>query len=304
MSYDDFKQNLVNEIRNELGSTFKVITFTAAFKGEKLDALCITEEGMPTSPAFYFKDYVTEYDSGATIEYLAREIIGAFFAHANMLDFTNEKIISFENFKDRIIFRVVNRRANEDLLKVVPHVKVHDLAIIFCCVNEENDDFPAMITITNDLLKLWKTDVDTIHKLAQINIARLLPVEVYPLNNGILDICSMGFDYHTLIKKLSPTYMYIFTNKHCKHGFGVIFYPDLLQDFSKRFGSFYILPSSEDEAIFITESAEFSIPDLKGLVRSINNNFTTEAEFLSNSIYYYDAETGKLDAFLTPAIFD
>ena len=40
MSYDDFKQNLVNEIRNELGSTFKVITFTAAFKGEKLDALC------------------------------------------------------------------------------------------------------------------------------------------------------------------------------------------------------------------------------------------------------------------------
>lgn len=304
MRYEDFKTSLVNEIKKELGDTFRVITFTASFGGEKLDALCIAEDGCPTSPAFYFKDYAIEYDSGADINNLAREIIGAFFAHSNMLNFTNEKIISFENFKDQIIYRVVNKRAYSNLLEIVPHVEFHDLAIIFCCFSPNETELPSMITITNDLLKLWKTDTDAVYKLAQINTVRLLPLNVFPFFDGELEVISLCKNYHRIIKALPSTFMYIFTNTYCLNGFSVIFYPDLLQDFADRFGSFYILPSSEDEAIFIPKDAGFTIPDLKSLVRGINNDITLEDKFLSNSIYFYDTETGKLDAYLTPAIFN
>ena len=55
--------------------------------------------------------------------------------------------------------------------------------------------------------------------------------------------------------------------------------------------SFYILPSSTHEALIIPATAETGNPvQLKNMVMEVNESCVEPEDYLSDEVYYYDAE--------------
>lgn len=67
---------------------------------------------------------------------------------------------------------------------------------------------------------------------------------------------------------------------------------NFLEQVAKRFrGKFFILPSSIHELILVPDYGE-DVKGLKEIVSDVNDNSdaVTEEDFLSNSVYHYDAK--------------
>ena len=296
--YEKMKKELVKELRNQLADTFRIATFKAYKDGKEVDAFYITEENSATSPTFYFKNYLNDYNAGIAVNDLVKEIIGTYYFAIQQSPIEVNDFKDFEKQKDKITYKLVNTKEYSDQLNSIPHVDFFDLSIIFYCILDINNDSCMSFTITNNIMELWGINKDTLYEIAQRNLPELLPLEV---NSIIQVITSETQDFNStdeIIKNLPNEQMYVVTNKYRKNGFVNIFCPDLLKTFSNRFGSFYILPSSTDESLFVPISTNVELIDLKRIVRDANESVVEPDLFLSNSVYYYDNEKKKIDAYL------
>ena len=78
-----------------------------------------------------------------------------------------------------------------------------------------------------------------------------------------------------------PDFGMCFVTCENEYGASALFYPGFLEQVAKRFrGKFFILPSSIHELILVPDYGE----DVK----------VTEEDFLSNSVYNYDAKLHRL----------
>ncbi len=102
---------------------------------------------------------------------------------------------------------------------------------------------------------------------------------------GMDNICEDGF---------CP--MFVATNTRKLNGAGVMFYNGLLRSFAQKIGkSFYILPSSVHELIFVPDNGGLDAGYLGMMVREINGTEVLPNEVLSDHVYRYDIDTGRME---------
>lgn len=65
--------------------------------------------------------------------------------------------MDFENVKDRVCFKFINKDRNAELLSDMPY-RVPDLAVIFYVLVSEDEMGTGSITIHNSLMEAWGTD--------------------------------------------------------------------------------------------------------------------------------------------------
>ena len=73
-------------------------------------------------------------------------------------DFNIEGIMDFENVKDRVCFKLINKDRNAELLSDMPYIEFLDLAVIFYVLVSEDEMGTGSITIHNSLMEAWGTD--------------------------------------------------------------------------------------------------------------------------------------------------
>lgn len=83
------------------------------------------------------------------------------------------------------------------------------------------------------------------------------------------------------------------TNASKTYGAAVILYDGLLETSAERLGSFYALPSSVHEFMFIPDTFG-NVEDIKQMVQEINAAEVPEEEVLSDNIYHYDSNAHEL----------
>ena len=69
--------------------------------------------------------------------------------------------------------------------------------------------------------------------------------------------------------------------------------PNVLETFSQRFGSFYILPSSLHEALLVPTCNGFE-GDMLDMVKTVNATEVSPEDFLADSVYFYDSKTNQI----------
>lgn len=298
--YEKMKKELLEALKDMLADSFKVKTYTVFKNGKEVEAFLITEEDSAVSPTFYYKNYLDDYMKGVSVEDLAKEIVAAYFFASQQYSFNATDFRDFNAQKNRIVYKVVNAKEYAEQLPNIPHVKFFDLAIIFYCIINISKEESISYVITNSLLEIWGISKEELYEIAHQNFPKVLPLQISPITETIYE----GFKDRGLmeetIETLPDDFIYVVTNKYQKFGFANIFYPKLLETFAKRFGSFYIIPSSTEEALLFPTSTNMGVDEIKYMVRTINGdkNIIQPDIFLSNSIYHYDAETGKIDAYL------
>ena len=260
-----------------------------------LDGLVISTEGSNISPTIYLNDYYEEFTGKQlSLEEIVNHVLEQ-YEHARSCQPADvSDFADFACVKDRIIFRVINRRKNADLLKRIPHIDYLDLAITFLYLLTIRENADATILIHNTHLSLWHTDTDELFALAQKNTPRLLTWDVTPMKELLSGLSVPDDDLAPRPQDLAYP-MYVLTNQNKLHGAGCILYDHLLASLSEDFDDdFYILPSSIHEVLLIPGADTVCRSDLDEMVREVNATQVPEEEILSDHAYLYSREKGEI----------
>lgn len=203
----------------------------------------------------------------------------------------------YRSIADSLTVAVVNTRANAAMLSEMPHEEIEDLSLI-CRITllMETDGVNGSIRVTNDRLAEWGVTKEEVFKKAKENTLRDFPPELYSLEN-ISKGSDMDENFLQEGKELpeSAFPMYVLSNRQKDHGAAAVAFPQILERVDGLFSEgCYLLPSSVHEFIVVPKSEDASPQELGRLVRGVNKSHVSKQEILSDRVYEYDKETGKI----------
>lgn len=94
-----------------------------------LHGMTILRKGQNVSPTIYLDSFFEMLEDGMDLEYIVRRILEVYVKGLPKSKVDMEFFRDFEKVKDRIVYRLVNREKNKELLDNIPHVDFLDLAI-------------------------------------------------------------------------------------------------------------------------------------------------------------------------------
>ncbi len=285
-AYDVFVKNVKSELKSAIGSGFTINTYYAT-KNNGVDRIgvSIKPEDSNIAPVIYLEDYYQGYTDGT---YDMGEIVNdilRIYSDNRQPSFDVDRIQDYNAIKHWLFFKVVNRNLNEELLKIVPHYDILDLAIVFGIYAGVYHGSFSSILIKNDHLEMWGIDEHRMRDDAFINTPIFMPIRYYRMDEILMQ---MG------VKEQVETGipMYVLTNQQRISGAGVIFYPNELDNMLSvlHTDKIFILPSSVHETIAIPYCDD--VRAAVEMIRDINRTVVNRDEVLSDSLYSYTNEDG------------
>ncbi len=292
MTYDEFKQHILQVIQNKLGPSVRV-TIQEILKNNNthLDGLTILSGQLNISPTIYLNYYYQQYQKGKELPDIYQEILTSYKENCPTENIDISFFTEYDKVKDHIVFKLINYERNRELLTRIPHYRFLDLAIVFCCLIEASTEGCATILIHNHHLPFWNIGKEDLYALSMTNTPKLLS---YDLRN-MSEVLKGLFEDSPFDMACNPVPMYVLSNRNKLNGSGCILYHDLLRSFSHKLESdLYILPSSVHEVLLIPAYEKDSSMELSEMVREVNATQLANEEILSDHVYYYSRETNQL----------
>ena len=186
--------------------------------------------------------------------------------------------------REHIVYKLLNRDLNRELLGILPHRDFLDLAIVYSIARADGNRMGAILV--NDMLaEKLGLDEEDLWELARENTPRLFPAQ----NVKISDFLGIDTEQDRLMQAM--------TNSCSAYGAGVVLYPGVLEQQYEAFGcDYYILPSSVHEVILLPDRGGIGPDVLAEMVGSINDGMVAPKELLSYSVYRYELGRGMFIA--------
>lgn len=288
MNINEFAGKVCNAVKKELGAGYRVeCKEVRKNNGVMLRGLLVLGENQNVAPTIYLDTFLEAYESGATF----RSILD------RLLDICREDMLreavdmeffrSFERVRDRICYRLIGRKGNEELLEDIPYIEFLDLAICFYYAYHGESLGDGTILVHNSHLELWDTCTAELFGLAKRNTQRLFPWVCNSIAEVLGEIAgedesSEEADEEAFLQEIP---MQVLSNDKRTQGAVCMLYPDVLDTLSgKGKRNFFILPSSVHEVILLEDTGAGSIPELKKMVTEVNATQVAPEEVLSDSL--------------------
>ncbi|MBR1597318.1 MAG: hypothetical protein IJ661_00225 [Lachnospiraceae bacterium] len=271
--------------------------------GIKLDALSIYKKGEKLSPNIYLKPYYDRYLMGKPLDFIMTEMVFHYRnERADTDDLQCKRLNDYDEIKDRIIVRLINKELNKELLKGCPYIEYLDLAITFRYLVSNGKKGLATIMITNKEFDEWNVSKEDLYAKALDNTMMLFPCKGVSLFDVVLE----GISKHDnlvseeVLKEINNLQsgmprMHLFTNLDKAFGAAVILYDGVIRNFADaEHCNVFILPSSVHEVMLVPDDGTFDADFLKGLLENANDSSVGVIDLLGDDIYYYDLETDSI----------
>ena len=234
--------------------------------------------------------YIENYDEKKTSREIAKEIIAD---NAMALENSNEiaKIdpeifMDFNGFvKSHICYRLVNKKANKELLKTVPHRDFLDLAIIY--VVQITDEASMKVTFQN--ADIWNVTEQELFNLATENTPRLFPAYIRSMFDTMLEKMEIARE-DAIALEIQNSGQIVVTNEQCLNGATTMLYPNVIENLYEKYGNFALLPSSINEVIIFPMNENIDPDELTQMVKEVNQQCVSMEEILSDHAYIYNGE--------------
>lgn len=316
MKFEEFVNEIINRLEQKLN--MEVLSKEVLKNnGLKLTGACVVSPDSNMSPTIYLNGFYEEYCVGRDMNKIVEDIINGYKNSTATIDFHPSCLMEYEKAKERIVFKVVNRERNQELLKEVPYVEYLDLAIIFYYLVDDRNHGFASIIIRNEMMEAWNLSVEELNKVAQENTPKLMPARIDKMEDiirGILFDQEIGkrseplteteriIIEETVTEEVEmqmngnmETKMYVIGNKSGVFGAASLLYQNLLKEFAEKIqDDLYILPSSVHETIAIPTACVSDGMDLKYMVEDVNNTQVEPEEVLSNTVYKFILSENKM----------
>lgn len=289
MNYNDFCDQMENYVKEAVDLDRFSVRLSHVQKNNGIDyaGISIIEKGGCIGPTIYLEGLYEDYKRSVSFKDLTDRVLAVFNEHKNVkFDVPLDFYFDYEQVKNRLIFKVVNFEKNKDLLEQIPYERVMDLAIIFCCIVNIDNEGGSTIIVRNEHLAMWKVTKDEVFEMAKNNTPILLPARIRKMDELLeLDFESLGI----------PSIMLVMSNNKMLFGAGTIFYDGVLQEIAQMKNSnLYVLPSSVHEVIVIATRDYDDIESLKAMVVDVNATGVEPEDVLSDSVYVYNKSTEEL----------
>lgn len=315
MNYQMFEEQVMRAVKERMPACEIVKQTFLKNNGIERAAIVLVagQEKLELNPACYLDDFWNLYTNGRSFDEVLDEICEYLEQAKTDSRFPMQEFLSYEKMKGRIAFRLINTKENESLLKTIPNVPFLDLSIVFYCVLDLFSDGNATTTVTNEVMRLWKTTTEELMAVAAKNTPRILPCRVKDMDEVIREIfvqemmakygdanClredAESVDLDELADEMMEEFekqqnrlrMYVMTNEVRMNGASCILYQGFLNRLSKKLEcDFIILPSSIHEVILLPERNGCVPEEYNDLVAEINQKAVEPGEVLSDHVYFY-----------------
>lgn len=299
MSYEEFIREMMEIIGRSAGEGLSLSVHRAVKNnGCRREGILFREEGRSVCPTIYLEEFYEQYRNGREADMVAAAILAVYREVRVEQGQKGEELKDYSLVKERIIYRLVSRSRNEQLLPHTPYAEYLDLAILFYVLAdlEGRGNGISTMLIRNEHLNWWGVTAEDICRRAHQNTRRLLISEFRPMCAVIDEMLDLFEEEEEVWKeRCRQESMYVLTNHIRNCGAAALLYPGQLEEAGRFFGeSYYILPSSIHEVILIPESKALSREEMEWVVREVNETQVHEEEYLSDRVYYYDREAEKI----------
>lgn len=280
MTYQQFKANLLAELSGHFPPDTAITVHTIPRNNQSYaEGLTILESGFNISPTIYIDEYYQDLKKGLAFSDVFSNILGTYYNYRPVENIDPAFFKDFRNISHRVAFKLIHYQRNVELLKEIPHIPFLDLAMVFYCLVTSTNHANATILITQEHLRLWETCTDKLYALARENTPRLMDSHLE----------------QTAFSVLSPTPMYILSNKCRYFGAACLLYDRLLSKLSHNLSAdFFIIPSSIHEVLLVPASSNMNKEDFNRMIQEVNNSTLRPEEILSDHVYYYSSSDDKI----------
>lgn len=276
MNYTEFMNAMLCEIRGQVDAQVRTELYTVTKNnGTRRTGILFKQEDSNLAPTIYLEEFYQKYLKGQQVPDLADSICNIYQEIRVKKTCDCQNLFDFENVKEHIVYKLIRRDANEELLKQIPYEPFLDLAVVYYIQIDNTRFGSAAIQIRNEHLRYWRVEKEEIRRLAEKNTPRIYPAQIQKI----------------------VRFMYVATNEQCSLGAAVMRYPDFREKVRGMIrGDFYILPSSIHEVILVPESFGLEPERMAEMVKEINQTGVAPEEVLSDSVYYFDGEEIRIVA--------
>lgn len=291
MEINEFAQKVRRAVEKELRGAYRVeLKEVRKNNGVLLHGLLILPAESNIAPTIYLESFHAAYEDGVTFREVLDRILEIFREETPRENIDMNFFKSFEKVRDRICYRLIGRRGNEELLRHIPYVEFLDLVVCFYYAYSGSMLGEGTILIHNSHMEHWNVRIKDLMNLAQENTPRLFPGRLTPMREVLEEMLGIHEEFSTGQDADIP--LTVLTNVRRTHGAACILYPGMLEKIGElKKNSFYIIPSSIHE-ILILEKTGTEVPEeMKSMIQEVNGQHVAAEEVLSDSLYYYDRMT-------------
>lgn len=300
MNYEEFCAALQEELFNQLDTGYSIHRERVLKNnGIVLDSLALLRSGKHCSPVISLEMLYEQFEKGHSLAELCEYMVSITDSKLPASVTSLTTLNHFEDFRDRITWRLISRDKNEELLKTIPWIPYLDLAVIFSLIIQSEGETQISSIVTNAVAASWHVTEKELFSLAKENTPRIFPASFRRLETVIEEYFPGSTDF--VPEDCPVPTLYVLTNDSAHHGAACVLYPDKLKDLADKFGSdLLVLPSSIHEILIIADSEDFTEHDYHvfcNTIRNVNRESIQPEDFLSDHMYRYRKETDRLQIY-------
>ena len=295
---DAVKRNITNFLPDDVAENVEINdTLVVKMNDQKLHGLVIREKGSDAVPTFYMDEMFERYSQGEDLGSLMVELANQ-YSYSRDMPRPPEVDLSWDNVKDKLTVRLLEKKRNREFLSTMPYVSVGcGLAIIADINMGEDRGGDWRIAVNNSVLESLGVDKE------QLFSGAMSSAKIYD-RATLIDMSSALFSPEkvNLLDRDEPIApeelggMYVLTNESGSLGAATLFYPDVKEKAAELLGSdYYILPSSVHETILVPDNPGINAKDLCEMVKQANRTVVDEKDILSDNVYHYSKDDRRLD---------
>lgn len=302
-----FAEGVTEQIREYLPPEYQDMEFITMEKqknnGTVLTGISFHMPGETISPLVYMEPFYEEIRKGTPVGDVMGKIAEQVVNSREIKDQMEEiRMDDYASVKNHLNMVLINTKANRRMLSEMPHREVEDLsAILRVEIPMPEGNGTGCVKVTNEMLAYWGTDKDEVFDAAMKNMEKNASPVLMDLESVMEEIMSGTSENHNLLANpgeinRSPfETMYVLSNASRINGAAMLLSPDVMKQIGEIFPEgVYILPSSIHEVLVVPKNGMAEPAELGKMVREVNRAEVAREEILSDRIYEYDKEHGKI----------
>ena len=194
------------------------------------------------------------------------------------------RLLDYSQVKEQLTMQVIPVAPNREKLSQIPHRTIEDIAVVYRIDVSDSRHHNASTLVTNQMLDQFGITPEQLHQDAVASQMEHCPPTLKNMSDMMAEMSGGMMD-------MPESPMWVASVEGGVHGAAAVQFPEFMDQAAEKLGgNFFVLPSSIHECLFIPDDGEFHRPQLEEMVRSVNAAEVSEADFLSDNVYHYDAE--------------
>lgn len=175
MNYTEFMNAMLCEIRGQVDAQVRTELYTVTKNnGTRRTGILFKQEDSNLAPTIYLEEFYQKYLKGQQVPDLADSICSIYQEIRVKKTCDCQNLFDFNHVKEHIVYKLIRRDANEELLKQIPYEPFLDLAVVYYIQIDNTRFGSAAIQIRNEHLRYWRVEKEEIRRLAEKNTPRIL----------------------------------------------------------------------------------------------------------------------------------